>query len=67
MEYEKVINLLDNELAQYAELINLLETSVKIYSDTRGIIKFSNKIDKEVPKKRYNLQKKEFIDNVRLI
>ena len=59
MEYEKVINLLDNELAQYAELINLLETSVKIYSDTGGIIKFSNKIDKEVPKKRYNLQDKD--------
>ena len=67
MEYKKVINLLGNKLAQYTELINLLETSVKIYSDMGGIIKVLNKIDKEVPKKRYNLQKKEFIDNVRLI
>ena len=59
MEYKKVINLLDNKLAQYTELINLLETSVKIYSDMGGIIKVLNKIDKEVPKKRCNLQKKE--------
>ena len=59
MEYKKVINLLDNKLAQYTELINLLETSVKICSDMGGIIKVLNKIDKEVPKKRCNLQKKE--------
>ena len=58
MEYKKVINLLDNKLAQSTELINLLETSVKTYSDIGGIIKVLNKIDKEVPKKRYNLQKK---------
>ena len=58
MEYKKVINLLDNKLAQSTELINLLETSVKTYSDMGGIIKVLNKIDKEVPKKRYNLQKK---------